>query len=104
MIKLALAVMIVLGIMSKIELGPKIKEINQGPPTYEKDIKPIFKTRCSECHNYMPGKNWQKYEDAYSDRLNIKIKMLTKEMPQGKDMPQEERNLIVDWVNGGAVR
>ena len=27
-------------------------------PTYTKDIKPIFKNRCSQCDDYIQGKYW----------------------------------------------
>lgn len=70
--------------------------------TYTKDIKPIFKNRCSMCHDYMGDKNWQVYSNAYEKRLLIKQKVASKEMPQGRDMPQEERDKIVKWVDQGA--
>ena len=72
-------------------------------PTYTSDIKPIFKNRCSLCHNYMAEKNWQKYEDAFAHRKEIKEKMVTKAMPpNGTEMPQSERDLIIKWVDTGA--
>lgn len=71
-------------------------------PTYTKDIKPIFKNRCSKCHDYMQDKNWQVYENAFKYKEVIKAKMISKEMPMGEDMPQEERNLIIKWVDTGA--
>lgn len=70
--------------------------------TYSKDIKPIFKNRCSECHDYLADKNWQKYEDAFKHKDTIKQKMLDKSMPMGRDMPQNERDQIVQWVDQGA--
>lgn len=76
----------------------------QANPTYTKDIQPIFKNRCSKCHDYMPGRNWQNYDNAFEFRLKIKDKILSKEMPMGQDMPQEERNLIVKWVDTGSQK
>ena len=73
-------------------------------PTYTKDIKPIFKNRCSQCHDYFPDKNWQKYEIAFSHKDKIKEKMISKEMPMGQDMPQDERDLIIKWVDQGAIK
>ena len=53
----------------------------------------------------MAGKNWQKYEDAYNFRVQIKQKVYSKEMPAGtNDMPQSERDLIINWVDTGATR
>jgi len=71
-------------------------------PTYNKDAKPIFKNRCSQCHDYVQDKNWQKYGDAFKYKDTIKLKMITKEMPQGQDMPQEERDILIKWVDTGA--
>ena len=74
-------------------------------PTYTKDIQPIFKNRCSKCHDYIQDKNWQIYENAYKFRFSIKEKMITKEMPAGgDDMPQSERDQIISWVDGGAKK
>ena len=76
--------------------------ISAASPTYYEDIKPIFKKHCSECHDYMSGKNWQKYEEAFSHKELIKEKVKSKEMPMGRDMPQEERDKIINWVDTGA--
>lgn len=73
-------------------------------PTYTKDTQPIFKNRCSRCHDYMEGKNWQKYEEAFEYRNKIRYRVSTKSMPLGQDMPQEERDLIVKWVDKGAKK
>jgi uncharacterized membrane protein len=50
----------------------------------------------------MPGKNWQKYHDAFLYKILIKDSMILKTMPPGKDMLQEERDQITKWVNRGA--
>lgn len=71
-------------------------------PTYTKDIKPIFKNRCSQCHDYLKDKNWQLYQDAFRHKDKIKEKMLDKTMPMGQTMPQDERDLIVKWVDMGS--
>lgn len=73
-------------------------------PTYTKDIQPIFKNRCSKCHDYLPQFNWQDYDIAYSERDKIKQKVSSKEMPLGEDMPQSERDFIVEWVNTEAKK
>ena len=100
--KLVFLSLFVLTVATAMEYEPNSTRVLNGAPTYQKDIKPIFKARCSQCHNYMVGKNWQKYDDAYAERDKIKLKVGNKEMPMGQDMPEAERNLIIDWVNGGA--
>lgn len=71
-------------------------------PTYIKDIKPLFKHRCSECHDYMPGRDWQKYEDAHKYSDKIKKRVYDKSMPLGRTLPQSEIDLIIEWVDEGS--
>ena len=73
-------------------------------PTYTEDIKPLFHDRCSKCHDSMGDKNWQVYENAYKYRVSIRNKIITKEMPEGEDMPGNERDLIVEWIDSGAKK
>jgi hypothetical protein len=71
-------------------------------PTYRKDIRPIFKNRCSSCHDKMGDKNWQIYENAFKYRYSIKQKTILKEMPPNQNISQSEREYIIKWVNTGA--
>ena len=73
-------------------------------PTYTYDVKPIFASKCSQCHDSMGDKNWQKYENAFKYRFQIREKIILKDMPKGKEMPQEERDKIVKWVDTGAKK
>ena len=73
-------------------------------PTYTQDIQPIFIVRCMECHAYIQGKNWMDYNQAFEWRDSIRAKVMTKEMPMGRDMPQAERDLIIKWVETGAKK
>ena len=73
-------------------------------PTYTKNIQPIFKNRCSICHDHYRELNWQVYENAFNHRLQIKDRVKTKQMPMGREMPQEERDLIIKWVDTGAKK
>ena len=44
----------------------KADKIQPLEPSYEKNIKPLFEKRCSNCHNetMMPDKNWLNYDIA----------------------------------------
>ena len=70
-------------------------------PTY-KEVKPIFKNRCSECHDSMKDKNWQNYDTAYKFRYQIKEKLITREMPPVGTISDDERKQLISWVDGGA--
>ena len=81
------------------------KTNNSESLTYTTDVtKPIFKNRCSECHDHMVARNWQVYDNAFSYRYAIKERILSRTMPMGRDMPQKERDLIVKWVDQGAKK
>lgn len=72
--------------------------------TYTAHAQPILKNRCARCHEYLPEKNWSKYEDAFKHRDAIKTKMLDKTMPPDQDIPQAERDTLIKWVDEGAQK
>lgn len=80
--------------------------INQQVLSFNKDILPIFKERCANCHNEAwPDKNWLDYAKAFEYKDKIKDKVyITKLMPIGQDMPDAERKDVADWVDAGAKK
>lgn len=75
--------------------------------TYTKDIKPIFKDRCSQCHNETwPDKNWMDYETAKKHKDVIKKRMVEKTMPPSNatGLTDKERDTIIKWVDEGAKK
>ncbi|MCM2278127.1 MAG: hypothetical protein NDJ89_08625 [Oligoflexia bacterium] len=74
-------------------------------PTYEEVIKPLMMSRCQMCHAGMaPEKNWSIYESAKAKAELIKTMVLSKAMPMGMPMPDEERVLFGLWVDAKAPR
>ena len=76
-------------------------------PTYSLDIKPIFKDKCSQCHNQnWPDKNWMDYKTAYKFKDSIKLRLENKTMPPGNvtELTEKERALIIKWVDEGAKK
>lgn len=71
--------------------------------SYNKDIQPIFKNRCIQCHNGQNSlPNWMDYKTAYNKRDLIKLRVWTnRTMPIGP-ITEKERIKIRDWVNQGA--
>ena len=74
--------------------------------TYTKDALPIFQARCSKCHHARtPGRNWLNYEDAFRKRIMIKFRIKTKAMPpRGNPITDEEREILMKWVDQGALK
>lgn len=69
-------------------------------------IKPILLKHCSSCHNEnWSDKNWLNEKVAKENATKIKQRVwITKEMPPGNftGMQENERELIKNWVDGGA--
>lgn len=72
--------------------------------TYTKDIQPIFQDKCVLCHNSsMPDKDWMNYELAFKNKDKIKKRLEERTMPPGNvtQMTEEERKLVIQWVDEG---
>jgi len=69
--------------------------------SYEKDIKPIFVNTCVECHS-----GSLKYEVVYSQRFKILNKLKNNEMPPKytTGLSQNEKNLVIQWIETGAKK
>lgn len=71
---------------------------------FEKDIKPITSKICSECHSQR-GNDFKEYENAFKYRHQIYDRVvLSKTMPLGRQMSDEDRALFRDWINQGALK
>ena len=84
---------------------PEIVEVEK-VLTYENDALPIFKSRCIKCHNEKtPGRNWLKYDDAFRKRIMIRYRIKSKLMPpKPNPITDEEREILIKWVDQGALK
>jgi mono/diheme cytochrome c family protein len=88
-------------------------------PTYLRDVLPIFIGKCFRCHNDQTRflNNWTEYNAALADRWEIRRRvwnswkggyfkqpMPTVNSPESEAMTEEERTLIKDWIDAGALR
>jgi mono/diheme cytochrome c family protein len=98
--------------------APDLESTNQ-PPTYLRDILPIFMGKCSRCHNQQARfvYNWLDYKTAFADRWEIrrriwdswkgsyyKESMPIANSPESLAITDEERLTIQKWVTGGGPR
>ena len=91
-----------------------------GPPSYSRQIAPIFRSRCSECHGpgepeagldlttyetVMKGSEYGTVIEAGDADGSLLIEMVTAgEMPQDQDpLPAEEIALLRAWIEAGAT-
>jgi uncharacterized membrane protein len=73
-------------------------------PTFKADIKPIFKKRCSVCHNaYWADKNWLDYNIVKKNKELIRFRVNNETMPPNNTtlMTKNERDLIIKWIDQG---
>lgn len=74
--------------------------------SFEKDIKPIFKNKCSACHNEnWPEKNWTNYETAATNSNKIMKVLLNQSMPPLTitKLNEVERLAIYVWIKQGTA-
>jgi len=75
--------------------------------SYKTDALPVFKARCSQCHNASTPKiNWLEYKTAKKHSDKIKTKLKDNTMPPGNatQITAEERTTVIKWVTDGAKK
>lgn len=100
--------------------------LSHGQVNYSSSIQPILNSRCVSCHGPGHGIDLRNYEavmnsvssrysadlvipeDAVASPLYDKIRLdqspkFGSRMPQGSTLPQEQVDLIRDWINEGAL-
>lgn len=71
--------------------------------TYTGSARLIFERRCTMCH----GSRWLDYNRAKADAKQIRYRVWeTKTMPPGNitGASDKEREMIRQWVDGGALK
>jgi hypothetical protein len=73
--------------------------------TYIQHMVPLFQVKCQPCHNNStPDRNWMEYNIAYNKRSLIKLRIENRTMPLGISISEQERQLIIKWVDQGAKK
>src|SRR5947209_7736956 len=97
-------------------IGGAARSSQADPPTFAKDVAPIFQKHCQECHR--PGEsvpmNLVEYSDVRPWVKSIKKAVAERNMPpwhadptighwkNDRRMSDEELNTIVAWADAGA--
>ena len=101
-------------------LEPEVTTIQAGPVSYTRQVAPIFRSRCAECHGAttkeagldlstyeaaMKGSEYGTVIEAGDAAASLLIEMVVAgEMPQDADpLPAEEIALIRAWIQAGAT-
>ena len=110
--------LVVLGCFAATSTRAQNSSVSQ-PPTYLRDVQPIFMGNCSSCHNQQSRfvYNWLDYKTAYADRWEIRRRiwdswkgtyykeaMPIANSPESLNLTDEQRKIIRDWVDQGGAR
>ena len=74
---------------------------------YNQDIKALFQTNCSSCHNARSGANvpdWLDYQTAFNFSSAISTEVTKGTMPPGGGISSTDAQKIIAWVSGGALQ
>jgi mono/diheme cytochrome c family protein len=99
---------------------PETSSVRAGPVSYSRQVAPIFRARCAECHGAetkeagldlstyeaaMKGSEYGTVIEAGDAAASLLIEMVVAgEMPQDADpLPTEEIALIRAWIEAGAT-
>lgn len=84
--------------------GPSEVEPEYSGPFYVSDVEQIFQIRCTMCHsliNPTSGVALDSYESIWEWQDQIYQQIANRTMPLGPPMPDEERELVLLWIEEG---
>jgi len=90
-----------------MDFPDQITKPNSATLTDAVDIAPMSEQRCGICHNQStPQPNWGVYQVAFARRDSINMRLSNRSMPPGNatQMTDEERNMVLNWIQQGAPR
>lgn len=73
--------------------------------TYTINVKPIIDTHCIGCHSSGGGQvpNLESYSGLAANAASVKSEVVSKDMPIGSTLTNEEIQAISCWVDAGAL-
>lgn len=89
----------------------EVEEIDPGTPdpcadiTFSMNVKPIIDNNCIGCHSTAGGQspNLESYNAVSANAARVKSEVVTKAMPIGGSLTNEEIAAISCWVDAGAL-
>ncbi len=71
--------------------------------SFSEDVKPIFDSRCFECHRGNRFPDVRTHASIATNAAIIKSVIVSRRMPLGGSLPNEQIELIRDWIDNGAL-
>ena len=66
--------------------------------SFSSDVMPLINNTCSGCHS-----NFSNYSQISRDKAAIRNYVVNGSMPQGGSMSAAQKNIIVCWIDNGAL-
>jgi len=73
--------------------------------TYALDIRPILDNNCTSCHSTTGGQppNLETFQNVNANAAIVRSQVVSREMPIGGTLTNEEIQAISCWVDAGAL-
>ncbi len=72
--------------------------------TFATNVKPIIDANCIQCHGTGGNSpNLTSYNSISANSGSVKAEVVSRRMPQGFSLSQEDIDAIVCWVDSGAI-
>lgn len=90
--------------MQVIEVVETIEDDNCKTITYSKNVAPIINGTCLECHgNGKISPNLATFEAVKASAARVKNAIVSRRMPRGGVLTQNEIDAVVCWVDNGSL-
>lgn len=67
------------------------------------DVRPIINANCVQCHNGSQFPDLRDYSKVSANSANVKSAVSNRRMPLGGSLTNAEINIIVSWIDSGAL-
>lgn len=71
--------------------------------SFAQDVNPIMVASCLECHSGTRFPDLRTHDNINSNATIIKSEVVTRSMPQGSTLSDEQIELISCWIDNGAL-
>ena len=71
--------------------------------SFARDVEPIIDTRCLECHSGTIFPDLRTFSGITDNARSIQQQVVSREMPQGSTLPDDQIELISCWIDNGAL-
>lgn len=71
--------------------------------SFAQNVNPIIVNNCVECHGGSTSPDLRTYSGISSNANDIRLQVETRRMPRGGSLTNEEIQLIICWIDNGAL-